>query len=120
MSEVKSYRDLLVWRRGMELAEHIYALTDTFPKKEEYRLTSQMIRAAISVPANIAEGQRRGSRKDYARFLSIARGSVAEVETYLSLADRLGYGNREENEQAFAVADEVSRMLNVMHSRMSE
>lgn len=96
LTEVKSYRDLVVWRRGMELAESIYLLSDSFPKKEEYRLTSHLIR----VPANIAEGQRRGSRKDYARFLAIARGSVAEVETHLLLAPRSGYAASDANQKA--------------------
>ena len=119
MSDVRSYRDLTVWRRAMELAEAVYALTKSFPRQEEYRLTSQLIRAAISIPANIAEGQRRGSRKDYARFLSIARGSAAEVETFLLLAGRLGFGERAKVEGALSTADEVSRMLNALHRKMS-
>ena len=103
----------------MELAERIYALTRTFPKEEEYRLTSQLIRAAISVPANIAEGQRRGSRKDFARFVSISRGSLAEVETFLILARRVGFGADAEIVSALDLADEVGKMLTVLHRRLS-
>jgi four helix bundle protein len=89
MGEVQSYRDLLVWQKGMDLAQATYKLTKLFPKTEEYRLTSQLVRAAASVPANIAEGNCRATRKDYAHFISIARGSVAEVETFLELAVRI-------------------------------
>jgi four helix bundle protein len=71
----------------MEVAKTIYALSDRLPKREEYRLTSQLIRAAICVPANIAEGRARGTRKDYAHFISIARGSTAELEALLLLAE---------------------------------
>jgi four helix bundle protein len=77
MNEVKSYRDLIVWQKGMKLAAMTYRLAKLMPRQEEYRLTSQMLRAAASVPANIAEGHMRGSRKDYARFVGISRGSLA-------------------------------------------
>ena len=72
----------------MDLAQSIYELAKSFPAKEECRVTSQMIRAAVSIPANIAEGHTRGTRKDYAHFISIARGSTAELETLLLLAER--------------------------------
>ena len=104
----------------MSLAEMIYRVTGGFPKQEEYRLTSQLIRAAISVPANIAEGQRRGSRKDYARFIGIARGSIAEVEKFLDLAKRLSFAPTEQIAAAEMEADEVSRMLNVMQRKLSD
>src|SRR3712207_2721672 len=87
---VRDYRDLEVWRLAMDLAEPVYRLTRAFPKAEEYRLTSQLLRASASFPANIAEGNARSSRKDYARFISIARGSLAETETFLMLARRIG------------------------------
>src|SRR5713226_4613662 len=82
---IQSYLDLLVWQKGMRLAAEAYRLAKVLPKAEEYRLTSQLLRAAASVPANIAEGHARGTRKDYAHFVSIARGSLAETETILLL-----------------------------------
>jgi four helix bundle protein len=91
MGEIKSHRDLSVWQLGMEIAEAVYALTSDFPKQEVYGLTSQIRRAAASIPANIAEGNGRDSTKDYLRFLAIAIGSLAEVETFLELAVRLQY-----------------------------
>src|SRR5688572_10826237 len=83
--EVRSFRDLLVWQQAMTLAKDCYFLTKGFPKEELYGMTSQMRRAAASVPANIAEGSGRGSRKDYQQFLRIALGSLRELETYLLL-----------------------------------
>jgi four helix bundle protein len=94
MSEEKrihSHRDLTVWQLGMEIAENIYEMTRHFPKDELYGLTSQLRRAAVSVPANIAEGNARSSTKEYLHFLSVAVGSLAEVETLLELARRLSY-----------------------------
>ena len=89
--EVQSFRDLRVWQSGMELVVGIYELTRNLPKSEIYGLSSQLQRAAVSVPANIAEGQTRSSLKEYLHFLSIARSSLAEVETYLELVQRLSY-----------------------------
>jgi four helix bundle protein len=86
MAKVESHRDLIVLQKGMALATEAYSLAKQLPKAEEYRLTSQLLRAAAAVPANIAEGHGRGTRKDYAKFISIARGSLAEAETFLMLA----------------------------------
>ncbi len=88
---VQSFRDLRVWQSGMELVVGIYERTRTLPKSEIYGLSSQMQRAAVSVPANTAEGHTRSSLKEYLHFLSIARSSLAEVETYLELVQRLSY-----------------------------
>ena len=120
MGEVRSYRDLLVWQKGMDLAEEAYTLVKFFPKAEEYRLTSQLLRAAASVPANIAEGNARATRKDYAHFVSIARGSVAEVETFLQLAVRVKLVTLDQAAPAISLADELGRMLNVMRERLSK
>ena len=87
---VQTFRDLVAWQRGMELAQAIYAATSRMPTEEKFGLTMQMRRAAVSIPSNIAEGHARFSRPDYLRFLRIARGSVAEVSTQLELACRLG------------------------------
>lgn len=104
----------------MDLVEAIYALTADFPKQEEYRLTSQIIRAAISAPANIAEGQRRSTRKDYAHFVGIAHGSVAEIETLLMIAERVRLATLEQIEPLVAEADEISRMLRVMRQKLAD
>src|SRR6185369_1259769 len=89
-SAMGSYRELLVWKRAMHLAEHAYRLAKLLPKSEEYRITSQLLRAAVSVPANIAEGRARAGRKEFLNFLSIASGSLAETETLLILTVRTG------------------------------
>ncbi|MGZ8313428.1 MAG: four helix bundle protein [Allosphingosinicella sp.] len=111
----RDYRELEVWRLAMDLAEAVYRMTAEFPKTEEYRITSQLLRAAASVPSNIAEGNARSTRKDYARFVSIARGSLAETETLLMLARRIGLGRAEVVEDVLNQADRVGRMLNGLH-----
>jgi four helix bundle protein len=88
---MRSFRDLRIWQGGMELVESVYRVTQSFPKQEIYGLTSQLRRAAVSIPANIAEGQSREHIKEYLNFLSIAQGSVSELETELEIAGRLGY-----------------------------
>ena len=89
MAPIESHRDLVVWQKAMGLAVEAYRLAKLMPKVEEYRLTSRILRAAASVPANLAEGHSRGTRKDYANFVSIVRGSLAETETLLDLAIRV-------------------------------
>jgi four helix bundle protein len=116
---VSSYRDLEVWRGGMDFAAEVYRLTKLMPKAEEYRLISQLLRAAASVPANIAEGHARGSRKEYAQFISIARGSLAEAETLLLLAVRAELLSRQSVAHSFAVADRLGRQLNVLRRRLA-
>ena len=96
-ARIGSHRDLVVWQKSMDLAVEVYRLSKTFPKEETYRLTSQITRAVASVPANIAEGHARSTARDYASFLSVAKGSLMETETFLMLSVRLGYltqGNR--------------------------
>jgi four helix bundle protein len=88
------------------------------PKKEEFRLTGQMVRAAASVPANIAEGHMRSTRKDYANFVNIARGSLAELETFLVLAERVQLLTAAQTGPALRVADEVGRKLTVLRQRL--
>lgn len=89
--ETQGFKQLTVWQKAYELALEIYKFSKAFPKEEIYGLTSQMRRAAVSIPANIAEGYERKNRKEYLQFLYIAKGSTGEVETYLSLARDLGY-----------------------------
>ena len=114
----RDYRELEVWRLAMDLTEAVYRLVRELPKTEEYRMTSQLLRAATSVPANIAEGNARASRKDYARLVSIARGSLAETETLLMLARRIGLGRQDAIDPVLAQADRVGRMLNGLHQSL--
>ena len=88
---VRGYKELIVWQKAMELVEVVYRLMREFPKEERFRLCDQLGRAVISIPSNIAEGNGRESKTEYARFLGIARGSLYETETQLEIAQRLGY-----------------------------
>jgi four helix bundle protein len=107
----QNFRDLKVWQLGMQLAEDVYHLTQQFPKHEVYGLVSQIQRAAVSVPANIAEGHATGSTKDYLRFLAIAQGSLAELETHLMLAERIKYCNPAQIGPIINRCGEEGRML---------
>jgi len=89
--EIKTYRDLIAWQKTMDLAERIYHATATLPESERFGLQSQMRRAAVSIPLNIAEGHGRQSLTDYIRFLKTARGSLMELQTQVALAERLGF-----------------------------
>jgi four helix bundle protein len=111
---VQSYRDLRVWQEAMALAEMCYRLTKTFPKEEMYGMTSQIRRAATSVPANIAEGYGRESRAEYIRFLRIAQGSLKEVETHLILSERVGLAQSEAAAQALKQCETVGKMLRAL------
>ena len=108
---VRSYQDLKVWRLGIGIAESVYRLTAMFPKHELYGRSSQMQRAAVSVPSNIAEGSSRDSTREYLRHLSIAVGSLAELETQLIIALRLEYCAVEQQEVLSARIKEIGRML---------
>lgn len=117
---MKGYRELDVWKLAMELAKDIYKLARLMPKQEEYRLTGQMIRAAVSIAANIAEGSARATRKDYTHFVSIARGSAAELETLLLLAGDAELLPREATAAPLEKTDRVARMLTRLHARLKE
>ena len=112
------YTELQVWHRAMDLAALVYAVARQMPKSEQFGMTSQMTRAVASVPANIAEGYQRGTRKDYARFIGIARGSLAETQTFLLLAARVGHLPREAVLPSLEAADEVSRKLTQLKRRL--
>lgn len=112
MSEkIESFRDLKVWQTGMQLSERVYRLTATFPHEETYGITSQLRRAITSVPANIAEGHGRDSKKEYLRHLSIAVGSLCEAETFVRLAVRLGYTTEDKTQALLTNIEEEGRML---------
>ncbi len=108
---IVSYRDLKVWRRSVALVVESYRLTRRLPKDEMYGLTSQIRRAATSIPSNIAEGHGRLHRGDYLRSLSVAMGSLKELETELAIARQIGYLTAKDTRQADRCADEVGRML---------
>ena len=108
---IKGYRDLVVWQRAMDLVTATYRLTASFPRHETYGLVQQLNRAAVSVPSNVAEGHGRDHLGDYLHHLSVANGSLMELETQLMIAGRLGYLSKEAEERILAQAAEVGRML---------
>jgi four helix bundle protein len=108
----RSYRELIAWQKAMKLVNEIYGVTQRFPSEERYGITNQLRRAAVSVPSNIAEGQARFSQKEFHHFLSLARGSLAEIETQLLIASDLKYIQPAKAEALLAVADELGRILN--------
>lgn len=110
--KVKKYSELIVWQKAMDLTEDIYAETRRFPKEEIYGLTSQLRRAAVSVPSNIAEGQGRKSTGEFLRHLSIAYGSLMEVETQILIAARLVYLDAGQVDKLIERTSEVGRLLN--------
>ena len=116
---VKDYKELIVWQKSMDLLVEIYRLVKKLPKEETYALSDQMRRAVVSIPSNIAEGKNRSSEKDYLRFLFMARGSRAELETQLLACLRLNYFTEAEVETALNLCNEIGRMLSAMISKMS-
>ncbi|MCF7790539.1 MAG: four helix bundle protein [Victivallales bacterium] len=114
---VKNYRELIVWQKAMDLTEQIYQVTKNFPREEIYGLTSQILRAAVSVPSNIAEGQARSSTAEFKNFLSIARGSLAEVETQVLIAHRLNYINQDQVAWIMETHCQISKMLPALMSK---
>lgn len=108
---VKHYRDLKVWQVAMDLAEQCYLATKTFPREELFGMTSQIRRAAASIPANIAEGQGRRHTREFLNHLSMARGSLMELETHLLLSQRVGILSQQAMEPLLAQTDHISRML---------
>ena len=117
--KIKSYKDLSVWQKAMHLVEECYRLTDAFPRNEEFGLKSQMRKAAVSIPSNVAEGNVRRSSNEYCRFLSFALGSSAELETQIELGRRLGLIPDEEAFQLTEDCQEVGRMLNGLRDSIS-
>ena len=91
MSKIKSYKDLLIWQKGIEITDKVYLLTKSFPNEEIYSLTNQIKRATVSIPSNIAEGFGRNSTKSYVNFLKISRGSLYELETQLIIAEKQNF-----------------------------
>lgn len=115
-NNLNSYKDLIVWQKAMELVIEIYKLTDKFPKEEIYGIISQMRRCAISIPSNIAEGRRRDGKKDFRRFLIIAYGSGAELETQVEISKRLKFAKEIEFIEVEKILLEIMKMLNKLVS----
>ena len=109
---VQSYRDLVAWNKAMELVTEIYRVTKKFPKEELFGLMSQLRRAAVSIPSNIAEGKGRLSKGEFRQFLGNARGSLAEVETQILIAQNLSYLDEPETNRLLAMVEEVGKVLN--------
>lgn len=117
---IHSYKELTVWQRGIQLVKAVYKLTPLLPKNEAFGLVSQMQRAAVSIPANIAEGYARKHRAEYLQFLRIAFASGAELETYFALLVELDMVKPEQLVEAEELLDEVMRMLNKLISTLKE
>lgn len=117
---IRSHRDLIVWQKAMKLVEAVYKATASFPREETYALTSQIRRAAVSIPANIAEGQGRRLTKEYLYFLANARGSLLELDTHLEIAVRLNYLSTAAHAGLKDQLDEVARILNGLMRSVEE
>ena len=110
----QSYRELKVWKKAVDLALLVYELTSEFPKREMYGLCSQMQRAAVSIPSNIAEGSARGTRRDFRQFVKLAEGSNCELQTQLLIARRLHYVSDQKCDALDALSVEIGKMLNAL------
>jgi four helix bundle protein len=117
--KTQNYKDLVVWQKGIALAKATYRLTKTFPNEEKFGLVSQMRRAAVSIPSNIAEGQARHTTGEFIQFISHAEGSVAELETQFILSIELGFSQTEQTQPALSLLDDIRRMLNGLRRKLS-
>jgi four helix bundle protein len=115
---IRSYRDLIVWQKGMQLRRNVYTVVHRLPPEERFALGVQMRKASVSVPSNIAEGHARQIRRDYRQYLSMSRGSLAELETQLQVAWEENYVDDIEYRRNTSLADEVSRMLTTLIQRL--
>jgi four helix bundle protein len=116
----RSYRDLVVWQKGIALVEDIYRLSSKFPAEEKFGLVSQMRRAAVSVPSNIAEGQARNTTSQFIHFISTAEGSLAELDTQLVIAIELDFCTSSDAQDAFSMIEEEQRMLNALRRSLEK
>jgi four helix bundle protein len=114
----RNYRDLIAWQKAMDLADAVYEVSGSWPQHQLFELTTQAQRAALSVPSNIAEGQGRGSRADFRRFLDIAHGSLCELETQLTMAHRRRFIDRATHDRLLDQSAEVGRLLNGLLRRL--
>ncbi|HEX8144024.1 MAG TPA: four helix bundle protein [Pyrinomonadaceae bacterium] len=119
-SEIKTggYKDLLVWQKGIALVKEVYQITGAFPIDERFGLVSQMRRAAVSIPSNLAEGQARHTTGEFIQAVSHAEGSMAELETQLIISSELGYCTKSRATHAFDIIEELHRMLNALRRKL--
>jgi four helix bundle protein len=117
---IQNYRDLVAWQKAMDLAEAVYRATANFPPDERFSLTQQLRRASVSIPSNIAEGHSRRSTADFLRFLHIAYGSRAELETQVLLAERMNYITDAQRDALLSSAEEVGRVINGLAKSLKE
>ena len=119
MNEIKSYKDLLIWKKGITIVKLVYQLVKTFPQEEMYALSSQLKRASVSIPSNIAEGYGRNTDKSFSYFLDIARGSLFEIETQLIIAKELGFITDEKiYQELLNQIEEESKMINAFSKKL--
>jgi four helix bundle protein len=119
MSEIKDFKDLIIWQKGMDIAEKCYYLTKYFPKEELYGMVQQIRRASVSIPANIAEGYGRTSPGDYARFLNISQGSINELQTHLILCQRVGLCEEADIKSIISLLLEETRMISSLLKKLN-
>jgi four helix bundle protein len=117
--KIESYQDLLVWQKSIDLVAEVYRIAGKLPLNEQYGLTSQLRRAAVSIPANIAEGFGRWHANDFVRFLLIANGSVKEVETHMFIGNKLGLLGPADTKVALQMATEISKMIFSLRDKLS-
>jgi four helix bundle protein len=117
--KTQSYKDLVVWQKGITLAKIVYRLARNLPSEEKFGLVAQMRRSAISIPSNVAEGQARHTTGEFVQFISHAEGSVAELDTQLVLSKELGFLESSSAAAAFELVDELRRMLNVLRRKLA-
>lgn len=117
-TKIQNFKDLIVWKKSVLLAEKVFHLTNTFPKSETFGLISQMRRSAVSIPSNIAEGSRRSTKKDFTQFLRMAHGSGAELETQLYLSKKISLGEIVRYNECDLLLEEVSKMLSSLISKL--
>jgi four helix bundle protein len=120
MSEIKSYRDLLIWQKGIAFVKRIYQETAHFPDSERYGLVNQMRRAAVSIPSNIAEGQARQHKGEFRQFLFVSLGSIAEIETQITISKELGFLTEDVSKSLQADLLELQKMTRTLASRLSK
>jgi len=115
----RSYKDLVVWQKGIQLARLVCGLTRAFPSEEKFGIVAQMRRAAVSIPSNVAEGQARHTPGEFIQFISHAEGSLAELDTQLILSIELKFCSESAAEPAFTLLDEIRRMLNALRRKLA-
>lgn len=114
------YRQLKVWQKAMDLTVEIYSLVNKFPREENYALSDQMRRSVVSIPSNISEGQGRNSAKEFVNFLSIARGSLWELETQIEISERLHYIDSGQKNKVYEQTEEIGKMLNALATSLEQ